>query len=163
MLQKLYFLLFYYFSFFPLFSSCCCCSMALPSDAMASVQFDSMTNVRSSTDYGKEETRRFYDAILALNPITVPRQARDKHRESTQKRGRPLDQVRQLRIPRIAVGAAAALRPVWRGSGRQVRRCAWRRRPRRSCGWVRFLPSEPFRISEKRRCPKPVLTNHLEM
>ena len=26
--------------------------MALPSDAMASVQFDSMTNIRCSTDYG---------------------------------------------------------------------------------------------------------------
>ena len=31
--------------------------MALPSDAMASVQFDSMTNVRSSTDYGINDDR----------------------------------------------------------------------------------------------------------
>ena len=31
--------------------------MALPSDAMASVQFDSMTNVRSSTDYGIDDGR----------------------------------------------------------------------------------------------------------
>jgi spore cortex formation protein SpoVR/YcgB (stage V sporulation) len=61
--------------------------MALPSDAMASVQFDSMTNVRSSTDYGKEETHRFCDAILILKTSILPRQARDKHRESsTQKR-----------------------------------------------------------------------------
>jgi hypothetical protein len=31
--------------------------MALPSDAMASVQFDSMTNVRASTDYGINDDR----------------------------------------------------------------------------------------------------------
>lgn len=31
--------------------------MALPSDAMASVQFNSMTNVRSSTDYGIDDDR----------------------------------------------------------------------------------------------------------
>lgn len=31
--------------------------MALPSDVMASVQFNSMTNVRSSTDYGINDDR----------------------------------------------------------------------------------------------------------